>query len=126
MERCKPLKDYMTLVQYIRDNLNHGMPVEAAVDEAVKRCISENVMKEFLIKHRAEVKNMCITEYNEKTFVDGIKSEGIAEGIAEGKQKERNALLEISNLLKEGKTGDELIQMGFDKDSVELALCLRK
>ena len=134
MERCKPLKDYMTLVQYIRDNLNHGMPVEAAVDEAVKRCISENVMKEFLIKHRAEVKNMCITEYNEKTFVDGIKAEGIAEGIAkgiaegiaEGKQKERNALLEISNLLKEGKTGDELIQMGFDKDSVELALCLRK
>ena len=65
---------------------------------------------------------MCITEYNEKTFVDGIK----AEGIAEGKQKERNTLLEISNLLKEGKNGDELVQMGFDKDSVELALCLRK
>ena len=69
---------------------------------------------------------MCITEYNEKTFVDGIKAEGIAEGIAEGKQKERNTLLEISNLLKEGKNGDELVQMGFDKDSVELALCLRK
>ncbi len=45
---------------------------------------------------------MCITEYNEKTFVDGIRAEGIAEGIAEGmakgmakgmaegKQKERN------------------------------------
>ena len=73
---------------------------------------------------------MCITEYNEKAFVDGIKAEGIAEGIAkgiaEGKQKERNTLLEISNLLKEGKNGDELVQMGFDKDSVELALCLRK
>ena len=73
---------------------------------------------------------MCITEYNEKAFVDGIKAEGIAEGIAkgiaEGKQKERNTLLEISNLLKEGKTGDDLIQMGFDKDSIELALCLRK
>ena len=65
---------------------------------------------------------MCITEYNEKTFVDGIK----AEGIAKGKQKERNTLLEISNLLKEGKTGDELVKMGFDKDSVELAFCLRK
>lgn len=51
---------------------------------------------------------------------------GIAEGIAKGKQKERNTLLEISNLLKEGKTGDELVKMGFDKDSVELALCLRK
>ena len=26
---------------------------------------------------------MCITEYNEKTFVDGIKAEGIAEGSLE-------------------------------------------
>ena len=77
---------------------------------------------------------MCITEYNEKTFVDGIRAEGIAEGMAkgmakgmaEGKQKERNTLMEISDLLRKGKTGDELIQMGFNKDSVELALCLRK
>ena len=68
---------------------------------------------------------MCITEYNEKTFVDGIRAEGIAEGIAEGKQKERNTLMEISDLLRKGKTGDELIQMGFNKDSVELALCLK-
>ena len=30
---------------------------------------------------------MCITEYNEKTFVDGIRAEGIAEGIAEGMAK---------------------------------------
>ena len=68
---------------------------------------------------------MCITEYNEKTFVDGIRAEGIAKGIAEGKQKERNTLMEISDLLRKGKTGDELIQMGFNKDSVELALCLK-
>ena len=76
---------------------------------------------------------MCITEYNEKTFVDGIRAEGIAEGIAEGMAKgmakgmaEGNTLMEISDLLRKGKTGDELIQMGFNKDSVELALCLRK
>ena len=138
LDACRPLKEYMTLVQYIRSNMGNGMTVERAVDEAVKRCIAENVMKAFLIKHRAEVCSMCITEYNEKTFVDGIRAEGIAEGIAEGmakgmakgmaegKQKERNTLMEISDLLRKGKTGDELIQMGFNKDSVELALCLRK
>ena len=107
MERCKPLKDYMMLVQYIRDNLNHGMPVEAAVDEAVKRCISENVMKEFLIKHRAEVKNMCITEYNEKTFVDGIKAEGIAEGITKGSLEK--GLTVYYNLLKRGFTKEDAL-----------------
>ena len=107
MERCKPLKDYMTLVQYIRENLNHGMTVETAVDEAVKKCISENVMKEFLIKHRAEVKNMCITEYNEKTFVDGIRAEGIAEGIAEGSLEK--GLTVYYNLLKRGFTKEDAL-----------------
>ena len=53
-------------------------------------------------------------------------SKKVAQGIIEGKQKERNDLLKISELLRDGKTGDELIQMGFEKDSVELALCLRK
>ena len=53
-------------------------------------------------------------------------SKKVLRGIIEGKQKERNDLLKISELLRDGKTGDELIQMGFEKDSVELALCLRK
>ena len=30
---------------------------------------------------------MCITEFNEKSFVDGIKEEGRAEGRAEGMTK---------------------------------------
>lgn len=72
---------------------------------------------------REEVRSMC----NLSVGIEekGIEK-GIAQGIIEGKQKERNDLLKISDLLRGGKTGDELIQMGFDKDSVELALCLRK
>lgn len=72
---------------------------------------------------REEVRSMC----NLSVGIEekGIEK-GIAQGIIEGKQKERNDLLKISDLLRGGKTGDELIRMGFDKDSVELALCLRK
>lgn len=32
---------------------------------------------------------MCITEYNEKTFVDGIRAEGRAEGLEEGRAEGR-------------------------------------
>ena len=51
---CKPLSDYMTLINYIRENQIAGMQIDQAVDEAVKRCIEENVLREFLKKNRAE------------------------------------------------------------------------
>lgn len=56
------------------------MPIADAVDEAVKQCIKEDVLSEFLKKHRSEVMDVCITEYNEKSFVNGIREEGRAEG----------------------------------------------
>ena len=54
------------------------------MDKAVVRCIEEDVLADFLKKHRAEVMDVCITEYNEKSFVNGIREEGKAEGKAEG------------------------------------------
>ena len=56
------------------------MEFESAVDAVVTYCIEHDVLKTFLLKHRAEVKDVCITEYNEKSFVDGIRAEGRAEG----------------------------------------------
>ena len=46
---------------------------------------------------------MCITEYNEKTFVDGIKAEGIAEGSLE------KGLAVYYNLLKRGFTKEDAL-----------------
>ncbi len=87
LDKCKPLKDYMVLIQYIRENLKSGIPIEAAVDEAVKKCIEEDVMREFLLKHRSEVKRMCITEFNEKTYEDAIRNEGSEKAIFSCVQK---------------------------------------
>ena len=45
-------------------------------------------MTDFLKNHRAEVMDVCITEYNEKTFVEGIREEGRAEGLVTGRENE--------------------------------------
>lgn len=79
LNNCRPLKDYMTLINEIRKN-SKTMNFENAVDTAVTYCIEHDVLRTFLLKHRAEVKDVCITEYDEKTFVDGIRAEGRAEG----------------------------------------------
>ena len=41
-------------------------------------------MADFLRKHRAEVMDVCITEYNEERVLDAIREEGRVEGYAEG------------------------------------------
>ena len=79
LNNCRPLKDYMTLINEIRKN-SKTMNFENAVDAAVTYCIEHDVLRTFLLKHRGEVKDVCITEYDEKTFVDGIRAEGRAEG----------------------------------------------
>ncbi len=51
---------------YNIEKQDKGLAVEQAVDEAVKQCIGENVLGNFLTKHRTEVMDVCLAEYNEE------------------------------------------------------------
>ena len=106
LNNCRPLKDYMTLINEIRKNCK-TMEFESAVDAAVTYCIEHDVLKTFLLKHRAEVKDVCITEYNEKSFVDGIRAEGHAEGRAEGQNEKGLAV--YRNLRKRGFSKEDAL-----------------
>ncbi len=59
----------------------------------METCIADGVMVKFLTKHKAEVMSVCLTEFDEEVFVDGIreegKEEGKKEGMIEGRLKER-------------------------------------
>ncbi len=100
LKSCKPLSDYMSLINCIRKNQNSGMSNSDAVDKAVDSCIEEGILSDFLIKHRAEVKDMVLTEFNEKVFVNGIRAEGREEGLAEGISQGRTK--EIFESVQEG------------------------
>ena len=104
LSKCQPLREYMILVDCIRENQANGMSVKDAVDKAVVDCINDGILADFLKNHRAEVMDVCITEYNEKTFVDGIRAEGRAEGHDEGR------LEAIRNMIKYGISKDIILQ----------------
>ena len=57
---------------------------------------------DFLVKHKAEVLSVCITEFDEKVYTDSIREEGREEGRAEGREEGIKALI-IDNL-EEGKS----------------------
>ncbi len=69
---------------------------------------------------------MCLTEFDEKKYEDVLREEGQEEGLAEGRSEERKTLLEIVQKLKEGKTPEQLVADGMEKESVDSAIMLRK
>ena len=54
--------------------------IETAIDMAIREMSEESVIKSFLMNHKAEVKHMCITEYDEVKTMNMFKEEGREEG----------------------------------------------
>lgn len=93
LQKCKPLAEYMELIYRIRQNQNCGMDTKDAVNAAVDSCIADGIMKDFLLRHKAEVMNVCITEFDEKVFIEGIREEGLEEGLEKGREEGLRALI---------------------------------
>lgn len=64
-EKCPILKEYMIYVEKVREYVK-SMPLEEAVERAIEDCIRNNVLKDFLLKQRAEVFKMSIYEYDKE------------------------------------------------------------
>ena len=91
----------------IRRN-SRQMEFEEAVNTAVDYCIENDILKEFLVKHKSEVLDMCITEFNEKAFIDGIREEGLEEGLEKGRNE--NARKMSINMYNGGISVDRIAE----------------
>ena len=122
MEKCVALRDYATLNQRIRDNLDNGMTIEAAATDAVDTCIRDHIMEDFLIKEKAGVINMHVLDFNEELHNESLKEEGRQEGIQEGIQQGR-ALVDkerITDMLNRGKTPEAIAEFcGYPMSLIE-------
>lgn len=104
---CKALDDYVTFVNKLQEYVRTGMGYEKAIDETIDWCITHDVMKEFLQKSRAEVKDVCLTEYDEEKLKAVCHADGRAEGLAEGRAEGRTEMGHLYLLLeKDGRTGE--------------------
>lgn len=93
LEKCRPLMEYSLLVEKIKIYCE-GMQIEEAVDKAVQECIDENILKEILIKHRAEVKDLVLEEYDEEKVLRYLKQEAIEIAKEEMAEKVREEVTE--------------------------------
>ena len=79
----------------IREKQSELNDLEAAIDAAISEMPETFALRSFLISNKAEVKRMCITEYNEAR----VRAEDREEGRAEGREEGRDEV--IINMLKD-------------------------
>jgi hypothetical protein len=113
MEKCDTLQGYSFLVMKIREFQAYGMTLEEATDAACQYCIEHDILKNFLLKNRNEVRNVLLTEYNAKhqRKLDrrDARAEGRLEGRTEGRSEERSESIE--RLLRKGKSPEEIHEL---------------
>ena len=87
LSECSVLRQYMTFVNYVREYMGKypEKDLGKAINKAIDRCIKEDVLREFLIRHRGEVTKVTQLDY---TFDRRIELER-EEAREEAREEER-------------------------------------
>jgi hypothetical protein len=102
--RCKTLAEYIEFIAKVREyEVEH--PLNEAMHLAIKYCIENNILREYLIQHSVEVMNMLTAEFNLEEYKQVKYLEGREEGIEEGEKRGQNYVLE---LMEQGLSYDEI------------------
>ena len=85
MKQCRMLKEYAQYVARVRGYAG-SMKLEEAVRRAIRECITEGILTDFLRKNRAEVEMVSILEYDEKKLRQAEYKAGEQAGLKKGEQ----------------------------------------
>lgn len=99
LESCRPLREYSWLIDRIRVN-NEEMPLEDAIDKAIDEIPEDFQIRDLLAAHKAEVRNMLETEYNEEEVLKIVAEDARREGLELGSEM-------VLSLLKKLQPGSE-------------------
>ena len=83
LQKCTELDGYARLIAKIRAYLDKGLSLTEALTQAVKDCIEEGILAEFLREHATEAINMLTQEFN----IDIAKRVWWKEGREEGLER---------------------------------------
>lgn len=75
MDKCHTLMEYSVFIDRIRTYQKQHQKIETAVRCAIEECIQENILSDILKKHRNEVSDMILTEYDEQAHIKKEKAD---------------------------------------------------
>lgn len=111
MAKCKSLEEYSWFIEQIRLN-SKTMDILEAVNKSLSDMPDSFEIKSFLMNNKAEVTDMCITEYNEEETLAAIGKEKFEEGRAEGKAEGKaESINKIQIMIENGKLDEDTARM---------------
>jgi hypothetical protein len=93
--KCGTLNGYVRFVGKVRSYLAAGRELSDAVTQAVKDCVSEGILEDFLKSHSSEVVNMLTAEWDINIAREVWTQEGREEGREEGIEVGREEGIEV-------------------------------
>lgn len=117
MEASKKLHDYSYFVNEVYSNQDAGMDLEDAIDKAIEDCIENDILAEYLERHRSEVFDMLLFTYDEKLHKKTIMAEAREEGRAEGREENRREAIEavVRNLKVDKEKAMDILDIPEDE-----------
>ena len=126
MEKCQRLKEYSIFVDTVRIQCKKTSDPRHAVTKAVDICIEKGILRDVLVKHKAEVISMVLTSFNQKAYEKDLYEEGvedgIKEGIKEGLDLGRTQMAQeiVLRLFQSGNSSEQIAQLtGVDVEAVK-------
>lgn len=84
MDKCRILEEYARLSAITREYMLAVEDRQEALNRAIDYCIENGILKEFLLKNRAEVLGMLLEEFDAEKYERTLRREGLEEGLEEG------------------------------------------
>lgn len=112
MEKCRVLDEYSRFAAVTREYMYKENDTQTALNKAVDDCIEKGILKEFLLKNRAEVLGMLLEEFDAEKYERTIRLEGQEEGRKEGEL----IINQLGVLLMKAGRSDEFLQSLSDRE----------
>ena len=81
LEKCRYLNDYSTLVGKVKEELRLGLTRKEAISRAVKFCIDNGIMGNYLVENSMEVFNMLALQWEQDKAIRASYEDGRDDGI---------------------------------------------
>ncbi|MDR2965142.1 MAG: Rpn family recombination-promoting nuclease/putative transposase [Treponema sp.] len=107
LEKSKTLEDYSIFVGKIKELKANNLTLDESIRSAVRYCLENDVLTNFLRAHEGEVVNMILEDLTMDEWMDLRYEEGLEQGIATGREEGEQKII---NLLQSGKSPEEIIK----------------
>lgn len=100
---CKTLQEYAEFTERAREHRKE-MELEDAIRTTIDECIRDGILKDFLLKNKAEVYHMCLYEFDVELHERVLREEEREEGQLEG----LNLAKQVFKAFMSGKTPEDI------------------